>query len=78
MRAIRSDLAKRLELKGACICGTLTLEVLANGGRVKEVPILLRAVAKPRRIAWFHARQLFYLIPWLLFSSKAQGVHDEK
>ncbi len=78
MRAIRSDLAKRLELKGACICGTLTLEVLANGGRVQEVPIFLKAVAKPRRIAWFHVRQLFYLIPWLVRSFKGQGMQDEK
>lgn len=65
MRAIRADLAKRLELRGACICGTLSLEVLSLGGRIGEIPIRLNSVAKPRRIAWFHARQFIYLLPWL-------------
>lgn len=65
MRAIRADLARRLELRGACICGTLSLEVLSLGGRISEVPIRLNAVAKSRRIAWFHARQFIYLLPWL-------------
>ncbi|RMH84866.1 glycosyltransferase family 2 protein [Pseudomonas sp. AOB-7] len=70
MRAIRRDLAQRLELRGACICGTLALEVLAKGGRIAEVPIHLHRVNKPRRIAWFHLRQFFYLLPWLLRTHK--------
>src|SRR5690606_23704164 len=43
-RAIRADLARRLQLSGACICGTLTLEVLALGGRVQEIDIELRQI----------------------------------
>ena len=69
-RAIRADLARRLQLNGACICGTLTLEVLALGGRVKEIDIELRQIGKPRRIAWFHVRQFFYLLPWLFKNLK--------
>ena len=69
-RAIRTDLARRLQLNGACICGTLTLEVLALGGRVQEIDIELRQIGKPRRIAWFHVRQFFYLLPWLFKSLK--------
>ena len=70
MRAIRRDLAQRLELRGACICGTLALEVLANGGRIAEVSIHLHRVHKPRRIAWFHLQQFFHLLPWLLRTYK--------
>ena len=64
-RAILTSLAQKLELKGACICGIFSLEVLFRGGRIKEIPIRLRSVAKPRRIAWYHVRQLFFLLRWL-------------
>lgn len=64
LRAIRADLAKTLELKGACICGTFALEVAYKGGRIKEIPITLQRIDKPRKIAWFHLRQLFYVFPW--------------
>lgn len=66
LRAIRKDIAKDLEIKGACICGVLALEVMAKGGRLEEVPIMLERVDKPRKIAWFHVRQFFYLLPWFL------------
>ena len=66
LRAIRSDLAKTLEINGACICGVLTLEVASKGGRIVEIPISLRATSKPRKIAWFHLRQFFYLLPWMV------------
>lgn len=64
-RALRSDLARQLKLQGACICGIFALEVLYLDGQIEEVAIPLRKVAKPRRIAWFHLRQLIYLLPWL-------------
>lgn len=64
LRALRTDLAKTLELRGACICGVFSLEVLSKGGRIREVPITLQEIEKPRRIAWFHLRQLFYIFPW--------------
>lgn len=65
-RALRTDLARRLTLHGACICGIFSLEVLALGGRIAEIPIQLQTVHKPRRIAWYHLRQLLHLLPWLL------------
>ena len=66
MRAIRSDLAKSLEIRGACICGVLSMEVASKGGRIVEIPISLQIINKSRKIAWFHFKQLFYLLPWLL------------
>ena len=66
MRAVRADLAKTLELRGACICGVFALEVASKGGRILEIPIQLNKTAKPRKIAWYHFRQFFYLLPWLL------------
>jgi glycosyltransferase involved in cell wall biosynthesis len=65
-RALRTDLARQLTLKGVCICGILSLEVVSLGGRITEIPISLRQVDKPRRIAWYHIRQMGYLLPWLL------------
>ena len=64
LRALRTELAQSLELKGACICGIFALEVLCKGGKIKEIPIMLQKIEKPRKIAWFHLRQLFYVFPW--------------
>jgi glycosyltransferase involved in cell wall biosynthesis len=66
LRALRAPLAKTLEINGACICGVLSLEVAAKGGRIVEIPIQLNQTDKPRKIAWFHLRQIYYLVPWLL------------
>ena len=71
-RALRTDLARRLELKGACICGVFSLEVLSMGGRIMEVPVRLRHVDKPRRIAWYHARQFFYVLAWFFHRRPGQ------
>ena len=65
-RALRRDVARQLVLRGACICGTLTLEVLSRGFRVEDVPVRVRRVDKRRRTAWQHLPQLFYLLPWLV------------
>lgn len=65
-RALRRDLALRLELKGRCICGVSVLEPAALGARIVEVPIELARVEKPRRIAWFHVPQVWYVVKWLL------------
>jgi glycosyltransferase involved in cell wall biosynthesis len=66
LRAVRADLAKTLELRGACICGIFALEVASKGGRILEIPIHLNNTEKPRKIAWYHFRQFFYLLPWLI------------
>lgn len=65
LRAVRTSLAKDLEIKGACICGVLSLEVISKGGRIVELPITLKKINKPRKVAWFHFKQLFYILPWL-------------
>jgi glycosyltransferase involved in cell wall biosynthesis len=64
-RALRTDLARQLTLKGACICGIFSLEVIFRQGRIVEIPVQLKPINKPRRIAWYHLRQFFYLLPWL-------------
>lgn len=61
LRALRTDLAQRLDLRGACICGIFSLEVLRRGGEIAEVPVRLRQTEGPRGIAWFHLRQVFYV-----------------
>lgn len=72
LRAIRAPLARSLEIKGACICGVLSLEVALKGGRIVEIPITLQQTNKPRKIAWFHFHQFFYLLPWFFTNFKKQ------
>jgi len=65
-RALKKDLAEKLELSGKCICGIFSLEVVYNKGRITEIPIQLTQIDKPRRIAWYHFLQFFYLLPWMV------------
>lgn len=55
-RAIRRDLATSLDLDSTDNCGTLVVQAHACGARITEVPIRLRAVEKPRGVAWDHWR----------------------
>jgi glycosyltransferase involved in cell wall biosynthesis len=72
-RALRTELAKQLELRGACICGIFSLEVLSKGGRIDEIPIELKKVGKRRRIAWYHLTQPGYIFPWIFQRSKIRS-----
>lgn len=65
LRAIRTNLAKILDLKGACICGIFSLEVASKEGRIVEIPVTLQQIKKKRKIAWYHFKQFFYLLPWM-------------
>jgi len=65
-RALRRDLALRLELRGRCICGISVLEPASLGARIAEIPIELASISKPRRIAWYHIEQMFFIMPWLM------------
>ncbi len=65
-RALRRNLALQLQLHGRCICGISVLEPVALGARVVEVPIELSRTDKPRRIAWFHLLQVWYVLRWLV------------
>ena len=49
------------------------LELTALGARIVEVPIELVEVEKPRRTAWFHVPQVWYVLRWLV---KARGRCD--
>ena len=69
-RALRKDFATQLEINGKCICGVFSLEAAFKGARISEIPIDLQQVDKPRRIAWYHFKQFFYLLPWLFKSYK--------
>jgi glycosyltransferase involved in cell wall biosynthesis len=65
-RALRRDLALQLQLEGRCICGVSVLEPATLGARIVEVPVELTRVEKPRRVAWYHVLQLFYVLCWLV------------
>ncbi len=66
LRALRRELALKLELNGRCICGISVLEPAALGARIAEVPIELNEIDKSRRIAWFHLPQVWYILKWLI------------
>lgn len=72
-RALRRELALKLELHGRCICGISVLEPVALGARVAEVPIELTRIDKPRRIAWFHVPQVWYVLRWLIKPERKSG-----
>jgi len=65
-RALRQDLARSLELRGRCTCGTFVLEAVHRGARLTDVPITLRSTEKPRQIAWPPLAQIKYVLDWLL------------
>ena len=66
MRAIRRELAVKMKLPGHCTCGTFVLEAKSLGARIMDVPIELREIDKPRRIAWGHFKQFFYVLKMLV------------
>jgi glycosyltransferase involved in cell wall biosynthesis len=65
-RAMKRELARKLNLKGRCTCGILVLEANSYGARIAEVPVTLRPVPKEREIAWGHFWQMFYVLRWLM------------
>ena len=68
LRALRRPLAADLTLDTGCTCGTLVLEAAAKGARIGEIPVETRGIQKPRGIAWRHARQLFHVVRYLLYT----------
>jgi len=65
-RAMKKELAFKLNLNGACTCGTLILESSFLGAKIIGVPIDTSPVDKPRDISWYHIKQVFYVIGWLI------------
>jgi glycosyltransferase involved in cell wall biosynthesis len=68
-RAITRDLALQLHLNGVCTCGTFALEAVCLSARIKEVPIATAPTDKPRRIAWYHLKQVYYVLYWMIKSN---------
>jgi glycosyltransferase involved in cell wall biosynthesis len=64
-RALKKELASKLDLKGKCTCGTLVLEANHHGATIVEVPITVHRTPERRSVAWGHFRQIFYVLPWL-------------
>lgn len=61
-RAIRKNLADRLELKGRCTCGIFALEAHGKGARITEVKAPTRPIDKPRKVSWDHLIQFFIVV----------------
>ena len=68
-RAMTRDLALKLTFPGKCLCGTSVLEAHGLGARITEVPISVNVIDKPRKIAWGHFFQFFYLLRLLIKGS---------
>ncbi len=64
-RALKRELAAKLNLKGKCTCGILVLEANHYGARIAEVPITINHTSEKRSIAWNHFPQIFYVLRWL-------------
>jgi glycosyltransferase involved in cell wall biosynthesis len=60
-RAFRRKLADQLMFHGECTCGTLALEAHKLGARIGEVPAPSAGTDKPRRVAWWHWKQLVHV-----------------
>lgn len=73
LRAMKKDVAQILTLKGMCTCGTLVLEAASRGARIREVPIMVRNVAKKRRRKWIHMLQVVYVLYYLYFFLKSRA-----
>jgi glycosyltransferase involved in cell wall biosynthesis len=73
-RAMTRELALRLQLKGACTCGIFALEAAHLGARIDEVPITIVPTDKSRRIAWFHVKQIFYVLYWVMKSKRRKAI----
>jgi glycosyltransferase involved in cell wall biosynthesis len=65
-RAMTRDLALRLTFPGKCICGTSVLEAHGLRARITEVPISVKIINKPRKIAWGHLYQFFAVLRLVL------------
>lgn len=62
-RAIKADIARRMDLPGSCACGTLILEAKARGARIVDVPINVREREEgERRIQTRHFKQVLYVL----------------
>jgi len=67
-RAIRANIAKKMKLHGACLCGTFVLEAHKRGVRIVEIPIKTkRRIFGRRKVRTKHIKQFFYVLRDLIF-----------
>ena len=67
-RAIRANIAKKMKLHGACLCGTFVLEARKRGARILEIPIKKkRRIYGRRKVKTKHIKQFFYVARDLIF-----------
>ena len=71
LRAIKTELARKMKLYGKCVCGTFVIEAIKLGAKVGEYPIRLHTINKPRSVAWKHFAQFFILLYQLLRNKKS-------
>ncbi len=69
-RAMKKELARKLNLRGRCICGISVLEAKQVGARITEIPITINRLEKKRKIAWGHIIQLFLVLRWMIKSKR--------
>ena len=61
-RALRKELAEKLELNGYCTCGIFALEAYRKGADITEVKAPTRKIKKSKGVAWIHFFQFFKVI----------------
>jgi glycosyltransferase involved in cell wall biosynthesis len=62
-RAIKKEIAEKMELHGLCLCGTFILEAYRRNARIMGVPITIRDRENgERRIKSEHFKQFFIVI----------------
>ncbi len=65
-RALRTVIAREMDLKGLCPCGTFVLEAEELGARIVEVPVETRGIEGSRNVAWKHFFQFWYVLKSLV------------
>lgn len=70
-RAMKAEIANKIELHGECLCGTFVLETRRLGATIVEIPIQTKPrIYGERKIRTKHIRQLFYVLRDLVLRHK--------
>ena len=74
-RALKADLACKLQLSGRCTCGVFVLEAAYRGARIFELPVRERPTLtlKRRRVMWEHVFQIFFVVRFVLRHRKRRA-----
>ena len=61
-RALKKELAEKLELNGYCTCGIFALEAYRKGAKMTEIDAPTIKINKPKNVAWTHFPQFFKVL----------------